>query len=76
MLKINNVVVVRVSQKLEEPNTHLLAYVKEHLVMQIMFFLGHLYCYFFRKKNMFIVIDGVGLLVRRVLFFSLPNTQC
>lgn len=66
MLKINNVVVVRVSQKLEEPNTHLLAYVKEHLVMQIMFFRVIYTVISFEKKNMLVVIDGVGLLVGRV----------
>lgn len=66
MLKINNVVVVRVSQKLEEPNTHLLANVKEHLVMQIMFFRVIYTVISFEKKNMLVVIDGVGLLVGRV----------
>lgn len=53
MLKINNVVVVRVSQKLEEPNTHLLAYVKEHLVMQIMFFRVIYTVISFEKKHVY-----------------------
>lgn len=58
MLKINNVVVVRVSQKLEEPKTHLLAYVKEHLVMQIMFFRVIYTVISFEKKTCLLSLMG------------------
>lgn len=58
MLKINNVVVVRVSQKLEEPNTHLLANVKEHLVMQIMFFRVIYTVISFEKKTCLLSLMG------------------